>query len=47
MDKRLLLFLVLVIGLVAGCKPEPTPPPASCTVQPLTLPTEPRIPPVT
>ena len=47
MNKRLLPLLVLVIGLVAGCKPEPTPPPASCTIQPLTLPDEPRIPPVT
>ena len=47
MNRRLLLPLILLIGLVAGCKPEPTPPPASCTIQPLTLPTEPRIPPVT
>ena len=47
MNKRLLLLPVLAIGLFAGCKPEPTPPPASCTARPLTLPTEPRIPPVT
>jgi hypothetical protein len=46
MDKRLLLLLILLIGL-AGCKPEPTPPPAFCVAQPLDLPVEPRIPPVT
>jgi hypothetical protein len=49
MYKRLLLFLVLSLGFAAGCRPEPqpTPPPASCMAEPLNLPTEPRIPPVT
>jgi hypothetical protein len=50
MSKRLLLFLlVLLLVLAAGCKsePEPTPPPAFCVAEPLNLPVEPRIPPVT
>jgi hypothetical protein len=68
MSKRLLLFLVLLTGLAAGCcKQEPTPEPeptarpspqptteialepqeATCVAQPLDLPVEPRIPPVT
>jgi hypothetical protein len=68
MNKRLLLFLVLLTGLAAGCcKPEPTPEPeptirpspqptkeialdpqeAFCMAQPLNLPVEPRIPPIT
>lgn len=49
MNKRLLFFLVLLLVLAAGCKsePEPTPPPAFCMAQPLNLPVEPRIPPVT
>jgi hypothetical protein len=47
MNKRLLLLLLLSMGLAAGCKPQPTPPPAFCAAQPLTLPAEPRIPPLT
>jgi hypothetical protein len=49
MNKRLLLSLVLLLGLAASCKsePAPTPPPAFCMAQPLDLPVEPRIPPVT
>ncbi len=74
MHKRLLLFLVLLTGLAAGCcKPEPTPEPvptpepeptarpspqpttetaldpqeAFCAAEPLNLPVEPRIPPIT
>jgi hypothetical protein len=47
MNKRLLFLFALVVGLTAGCKPEPTPPPAFCAAEPLNLPVEPRIPPVT
>jgi hypothetical protein len=49
MNKRLWLFLAVVVGLAAGCKaePTPTPPPAFCVAEPLNLPVEPRIPPVT
>ncbi len=46
-NKRLLLLPVLLLGLAAGCTPEPTPPPAFCVAEPLNLPVEPRIPPVT
>jgi len=45
MNKRLLVLPILLIGLAAGCNPEPTPPPAFCVPQ--SLPVEPRIPPVT
>jgi hypothetical protein len=45
MNRRIPFFLILLIGLAAGCNPEPTPPPAFCVPQPLLV--EPRIPPVT